>query len=121
MHPADIIFVIEEKRHSIFKREGDDLELGVQIPLVEALTGCTLAVPLLGGGKINLSLGDEIIFPGYEKIIHGQGMPCCKEGFTMSPTNFSRGDLRLRFLVIFPTELTDEQRSDIVSILQDSS
>lgn len=124
MHPADIIFVIEEKRHPIFKREGDDLELGVEIPLAEALTGCTLSVPLLGGGKINLSLGDEeIIFPGYEKIISGQGMPCRKEGGTTisSTSSFSRGDLRLRFLVEFPEELTDEQRSDIVSILQQDS
>ncbi|CAH9081706.1 unnamed protein product, partial [Cuscuta epithymum] len=49
MLPADITFVIEEKRHPIFKREGDDLVLGVEIPLVQALTGCTITVPLLGG------------------------------------------------------------------------
>jgi len=32
-----------------------------------------------------------------------------------------RGSLKVVFLVEFPTELTDEQRSDILSILQDSS
>lgn len=113
MHPADIIFVIEEKRHHIFKREGDDLELGVEIPLVEALTGgCTLSVPLLGGGKVNISLDDEIIYPGYEKIIPGQGMPTFKDGSR-------RGDLHLKFFVEFPVELSEEQRSDLVSILED--
>ncbi|GAV61179.1 hypothetical protein CFOL_v3_04707, partial [Cephalotus follicularis] len=46
--PADIIFLIEEKRHPLFKRRGDDLEIAAEIPLVKALTGCTLSVPLLG-------------------------------------------------------------------------
>ncbi|KAL3538544.1 hypothetical protein ACH5RR_001910 [Cinchona calisaya] len=113
MHPADIIFIIDERRHPVFKREGDDLELGVELPLVQALTGCTISVPLLGGDKMTLSI-DEIIFPGYEKSIPGQGMPISKE-------DGRRGDLRLRFLVEFPTELSNKQRSDVVSILKNCS
>ncbi|KAK4424388.1 protein SIS1 [Sesamum alatum] len=108
--PADIIFNIEEKIHPMFQREGDDLELGVEIPLVQALTGCKISVPLLGGGEIPLSI-DDIIYPGYEKIIPGQGMPKSKE-------EGRRGDLRLKFLVGFPDELSDEQRSEVVSILE---
>ncbi|PIN18200.1 Molecular chaperone (DnaJ superfamily) [Handroanthus impetiginosus] len=110
--PADIIFSIDEKRHPMFKREGDDLALGVEVPLVQALTGCTIPVPLLGGGQITLSI-DDIIYPGYEKIIPGQGMPTSKDG--------KRGDLKLKFLVEFPTELSDDQRSEVVSILQECS
>lgn len=110
--PADIIFSIDEKRHPVFKREGNDLELGVEIPLVQALTGCTIPIPLLGGGQINLFI-DDIVYPGYEKIISGQGMPISKQG--------KRGDLRLKFLVEFPAELNDDQRSQIVSILQATS
>ncbi|XP_019171809.1 PREDICTED: dnaJ protein homolog 1-like [Ipomoea nil] len=108
--PADVIFVIEEKKHSMFKREGDDLELGVQIPLVQALTGCTITVPTLGGGEMILNLDDEIIYPGLEKTIPGQGMP---------NNQGQRGDLRLRFLVGFPTDLSEEQRSQVASILRD--
>ncbi|XP_016475367.1 uncharacterized protein LOC107797036 isoform X2 [Nicotiana tabacum] len=52
--PADIVFSIDEKTHPLFKREGDDLVLGVEVPLVQALTG-------------------------FEKIIPGQGMPKPKE------------------------------------------
>lgn len=36
--PADIIFAIDEKGHPLFKHEGDDLELGVEVPSVQALT-----------------------------------------------------------------------------------
>ncbi|KAK9271454.1 hypothetical protein L1049_027045 [Liquidambar formosana] len=75
--PADITFMIAEKRHPMFRREGDDLELAVEIPLVKALTGCTFSIPLLGGERMSLEI-DEIIHPGYEKIIAGQGMPNSK-------------------------------------------
>lgn len=109
--PADIIFSIDEKRHPLYKKEGDDLELGVEVPLLKALTGCTITVPLLGGDKMTLSL-EDIIYPGYERIIPGQGMPTVKD-------HTKRGDLRLKFLVEFPKELSDEQRSDIQSILDE--
>ncbi|GMY06744.1 dnaJ homolog subfamily A member 2 [Fagus crenata] len=110
--PADITFVIAEKRHPMFRREGDDLELAVRIPLLKALTGCTLSIPLLGGEKMSLKI-DDIIYPGYEKIIDGKGMPNSK-------AQGKRGSFKITFLVDFPKELTDEQRSDILSILQDS-
>ncbi|KAH0749031.1 hypothetical protein KY290_028263 [Solanum tuberosum] len=108
---ADVIFVIAEKKHPLFKRDGDNVELAVEIPLVKALTGCTISIPLLGGEKMSLTI-DDIICPGYEKIIEGQGMPKPKE-------EGNRGNLIVTFLVAFPTEIAEEQRSDIVRILQD--
>ncbi|TYI41248.1 hypothetical protein ES332_A01G006500v1 [Gossypium tomentosum] len=107
--PADIIFTIQEKRHELFKRTGDDLEIVVEIPLVKALTGCSLSVPLLGGETMSIHVS-EVIYPGYEKVIHGQGMPNVKGD--------KRGDLRITFLVKFPMELSDEQRSETCSILE---
>ncbi|PRQ19843.1 putative chaperone DnaJ [Rosa chinensis] len=112
--PADIIFLIDEKRHHLFKRAGrDDLEIAVEIPLADALGGCSFPAPLLGGETMSLSF-DEIIHHGYEKVIEGQGMPKLKE-----PTK--RGDLRITCLVNFPQKLSDEQRAEAVSILQDCS
>lgn len=37
----DMVFVIEEKPHEIFKRDGDDLIVDVKVPLVDALSGPT--------------------------------------------------------------------------------
>ncbi|KAK1301063.1 hypothetical protein QJS10_CPB13g00676 [Acorus calamus] len=110
--PADIIFSIAEKHHPLFKREGNDLVLAVEIPLVKALTGCTLSIPLLGGEKTNCVF-DEVIHPGYEKVIHGQGMPNTRE-------KGGRGDLHIKFRISFPTKLSEEQRSGIVELLQSS-
>lgn len=110
--PADIIFSIDEKMHPLFKRVGNDLELGVEVPLVQALTGCTTPIPLLGGAQMTLTIND-IIYPGYEKIVPGQGMPISKHG--------NRGSLRLKFSVEFPAELSNDQRAEIVNILEQSS
>lgn len=114
-YPADMSFVIAEKRHSYFKREGDDLELTVEIPLIKALTDCTISVPLLGGDTMSLEIND-VVWPGYEKIIQGQGMPNPKG----DDHDHKRGNLKVKFLVEFPTELSDQQRSDACRILQDS-
>ncbi|XP_050207650.1 uncharacterized protein LOC126657068 [Mercurialis annua] len=111
--PADITFVIAEKRHPLFRREGDDLEIAVEIPLVKALTGCDISIPLLGGETTTLMI-DDIIYPGFEKIIKGQGMPKSKE-------LGKRGNLKVVFLVEFPKELTEEQRSNVLNILDGSS
>ncbi|OMO94966.1 hypothetical protein CCACVL1_05668 [Corchorus capsularis] len=110
-YAADVTFVIAEKRHNMFRRQGDDLELAIEIPLVKALTGCTIPIPLLGGEMMNVKM-DDVIHPGYEKIIAGQGMPNSKEG--------SRGNLKVLFLINFPTKLADEQRQEAVRILEGS-
>ena len=111
--PTDIILSTDEKRHVLYERKGDDLEVAVEIPLENALTGCSIPIPLLGGDKMTLSF-DDIIYPGYEKVIKGQGMPNPKD-------QSRRGDLRIKFLAEFPMELSDEQRAEAVAILQECS
>ncbi|KAG5223415.1 DNAJ chaperone C-terminal domain-containing family protein [Salix suchowensis] len=110
--PADLIMVIDEKPHLLFDRDDDDLVYKVEIPLVKALVGCSLSVPLLEGEKMSLLF--DLIFPGYVKIIKGQGMPIAKE-------IGKRGDLRIDFLINFPMFLSSEQRFDASTILKDCS
>ncbi|CAO2830233.1 unnamed protein product [Amaranthus hypochondriacus] len=109
--PADIVFSIEEKKHPLYKRVGDDLELEIEIPLLKALVGCTITLPLLSGDKMVFRIDDHVIYPGYEKIIYHQGMIKAND-------KHHRGDLRLKFNVRFPEVLGDNQRLEICSILQ---
>ncbi|KAL8513615.1 hypothetical protein ACS0TY_012916 [Phlomoides rotata] len=109
IEPADVIYVVQEKKHPLFRRKEDDLELEVEILLVDALTGCTLTVPLLGGQTKRLTF-DDILHPGYQKIITGQGMPKQKE-----PGR--RGNLIITISVKFPKELTEGQRRIAADIL----
>ncbi|CAN8302699.1 unnamed protein product [Cochlearia groenlandica] len=113
--PADLTFVIVEKEHQVFKREGDDLEMSVEVSLLEALTGYELSVALPDGDNMSLKI-EEVIHPGYVTVVQGKGMPNTKE-----KGKKKRGDLRVRFRTKFPQQLTDEQRAEIHSILQDSS
>ncbi|KAK3090266.1 hypothetical protein FSP39_010510 [Pinctada imbricata] len=45
--PADVIFVIKDKPHPKFKRDGSDIKFKARISLKEALCGCTLQIPTI--------------------------------------------------------------------------
>ncbi|XP_020167284.1 uncharacterized protein [Aegilops tauschii subsp. strangulata] len=110
--PGDAVFTVSARRHKAFKRQGDDLVLKAEVPLVNALTGWSFSFRLLGGEKVSWSFRDEVIRPGYEKVVRGEGMPVVggKKG--------ARGDLRVKFDVVFPKNLTGEQRRGLVEILR---
>lgn len=109
---GDAMFVISEKKHKRFKRLGDDLVLRARVPLVSALTGWSLSVKLLGGEKLRCSFRDEVICPGYVKVVKGLGMPVA------GAEKGARGDLRVKLDVEFPDNLTDEQRKGLAEILR---
>jgi len=112
--PADAIFTVSEKKHPTFKRVGNDLVLKAEVPLVSALTGWSLSFRLLSGKKVSLAFQDEVIRPGLEKVIRGEGMPIPEH------KGGARGDLRVKLEVVFPKELTGEQRAGLAEILKGS-
>ncbi|XVE71608.1 hypothetical protein DITRI_Ditri10aG0164700 [Diplodiscus trichospermus] len=103
--PADLVFVIDEKPHEFYKRDGNDLVVNQRVSLAEALGGTTINLRTLDGRNLSFPVTD-IISPGYELVIAREGMPIAKE-----PGN--RGDLRIKFEVKFPTRLTPEQRAGL--------
>lgn len=107
--PGDLIFVVDEKPHAIFKRDGNDLVLNKKISLLEALTGKTLKLIALDGRDITIPVTD-IVNPGHEVVIPNEGMPISKEPG-------KKGDLRIKFDVKFPSRLTAEQKSDLKRVL----
>lgn len=107
--PADLVFIIEEKPHDTFRRDGNDLIFTSKISLVEALTGCTVTVTTLDGRTLTVPC-NEIISPSYEKIMPKEGMPIAKEPG-------KKGNLRIRFDIRFPTRLSSEQKTGIKRLL----
>ncbi|KAB1220720.1 hypothetical protein CJ030_MR3G002931 [Morella rubra] len=103
--PADLIFVVDEKPHAFYKRDGNDLVVDQKISLLEALTGVTLNLTTLDGRNLAVSM-TNIVKPGHEMVIPNEGMPNSKE-----PTK--RGDLIIKFDITFPSRLTTEQKSDL--------
>ncbi|KAK9676863.1 hypothetical protein RND81_11G106100 [Saponaria officinalis] len=102
---ADLVFVIDEKPHKVFTRDGNDLIVTQRISLVEALTGCTVHVNTLDGRSLTIPV-NNVIHPNYEEVIPREGMPLPKE-----PSR--RGNLRVKFDIKFPARLTSEQKAGI--------
>lgn len=107
--PADLVFIIDEKPHSVFTRDGNDLIVTQNISLVEALTGYTVNLTTLDGRRLTIPV-NNVIHPSYEEVVPGEGMPIQKE-----PTK--RGKLRIKFNIKFPTRLTAEQKAGIKKLL----
>ncbi|MCO5582705.1 hypothetical protein L7F22_036604 [Adiantum nelumboides] len=107
--PADLVFVIDEKPHNVFKRDGNDLIFTQKVSLVEALTGTTVTLTTLDGRTLTIPC-NEIITPGYEKIVPKEGMPIAKEPG-------KKGNLRIKFDVKFPSRLTSEQKAGVKRFL----
>lgn len=107
--PADLVFVIDEKPHDLFKRDGNDLITSRRVTLAEAIGGTTVNINTLDGRNLPVGV-TEIVSPGYEFVVPGEGMPIAKE-----PRN--KGDLKIKFDVQFPVRLTTEQKSALKRVL----
>jgi DnaJ family protein A protein 2 len=94
---GDIIFVLEEKIHSVFSRVGADLTAPLNISLAESLTGFSrVVVKHLDGRGIQIThLKGEILRPGQVLKVEGEGMPHKKGD--------GKGDLYLVAEIEFPT------------------
>ena len=111
--PADLVFIVDEKRHERFVRDGNDLVLSLNISLVEALTGYTAEVITLDGRSLSIPI-DSIIHPTYEEVVPREGMPLPKD-----PSR--KGNLRITFSLKFPTRLSSEQKTGVARLLGSSS
>ncbi|MED6174785.1 hypothetical protein PIB30_072276 [Stylosanthes scabra] len=107
--PADLVFIIDEKPHRVFKRDGNDLVFTQKVPLVDALTGYTVHLTTLDDRNLTIPI-NSIISPTYEEVVKGEGMPIPKE-----PSK--KGNLRIKFNIKFPSRLTSDQKSGIKRLL----
>lgn len=103
--PSDLVFIVDEKPHSVFTRDGNDLVTTQKISLVEALTGYTVHLTTLDGRTLTIPI-NGVIHPNYEEVVPREGMPIPKEPG-------KKGNLRIKFNIKFPTRLTAEQKSGI--------
>nr|XP_061804007.1 dnaJ homolog subfamily B member 5-like isoform X8 [Nerophis lumbriciformis] len=103
--PADIAFVLKDKGHAHFKRDGSNIIYNCKISLKEALCGCTVSIPTLEKRLISLPCHD-IIKPGTVKRLRGEGLP-----FPKNP--LQRGDLIVEFSVRFPDRIPPQSKEII--------
>lgn len=103
---GDIVFIIRDKPHPIFERANSDLIYRVKLSIKQALLGMVINIPFLDSAKPPHALRthQEILTPQTEKRFLNEGLPYPKD-----PTR--RGDLIVKFDILFPRVLNSEQRT----------
>ena len=96
---GDIVIVLAQKDHDVFKRSGHDLVVQRKITLVDALCGINIVINHLDGRPIRIQSPEEdTITPRSIHVIEQEGMP--KKS---NPTQ--KGDLYIQFEVQFPKKV----------------
>jgi len=121
VHPSgdaqDLVFVVEEKPHEVFKRDDNNLIANLRIPLVEALAGPPpgtkeKVLEFLDGRKLRVPFPVGVVKPGHQTRISGEGMPIRKDGAVKT-----KGDLIVNWEVAFPDSLTPAQKEGVRTVL----
>jgi len=104
---GDLNFIVMEKDHPTYHREGDNLYMNKSIPLVDALTGFTVTLKQLDGEEYTITI-DDIVECDETLRIPGKGMP--------RRSGRGYGDLFLTFEVEFPDAISSDQKKKLRAI-----
>lgn len=103
---GDLLVEIGVIAHDRFSRSGDNLVVRVPITFTQAALGADIAVPVLGGGTVTMTIkpGTQ---SGSRHRVKGRGIAITNKSGSRT------GDLIVTVDVVVPTALTDEQRTAI--------
>ena len=114
---SDLIVKIKEKKNNLFKRVNkNDLIYIHEITLAQALNGDPVRLTTLDNRKIAISI-DEIISPSTVKKVPGEGMPIYKKELSVRDLEIEKGDLYIKFHIIFPEYIDPARKMEISQLL----
>lgn len=102
---GDLIVLIEEIEHKVFRRNGSNLHQDLFINFSDAALGAQVEVPLIDGkARIKVAPGTQ---SGRIVRLKGKGLPT---------NGYGRGDLLVNLNVWTPMELTEEERATLENL-----
>ena len=111
IEPGDIIFDIHVKENKNFLRKGSDLYIHKCLTISEFLGMDNILINLFGKTKFYVNKNKIIINPGEVKTVIGKG-------FAFFDNNNQRGNLHIKFNVLFPLNLKVEQKKIIKNVFE---
>jgi len=94
--PGDVVCIVKQKEHPIFRRDGASLFMRREISLYEALAGFSFHFTHLDGRVVNVKSQPGVIYkPGDIKAIENEGMPEPKRPL-------DKGYLFVELQIVFP-------------------
>jgi molecular chaperone DnaJ len=106
--PGDLYVITRVSESSVFKRNGDNLEVEVPLTIPEALQGAVIEVPTLNGSKrLRVPAGTK---HGTVQRLRGEG--------PQRLGGKGRGDIHYRFVIDVPANLSPEQSEAVDKLSQ---
>ncbi|MDR1458897.1 MAG: molecular chaperone DnaJ [Bacteroidales bacterium] len=103
---GDLFILIQEEKHPVFERDGNNLYLEHYISFSQAALGDTIEIPTLDGkAKIKISTGTQ---PSTLLRLNGKGLPDVQ--------GYGKGDLIVNINVWVPKSLTKEEKQILEQI-----
>lgn len=97
---GDLYLHVRVTPHEFFERQDDDIICTVDLTMVQAALGVTIAVPTLDGEEeVTFAPGTQ---PGEVKVLRGKGVPHLDR--------HGRGDMKIVVRVLIPRDLDENQR-----------
>lgn len=108
LDPGHVIVVLQQRKHNLFTRDGNNLRMGFTISLKDALLGWKSSIKHLDGHVVEFGK-EGITKPGEVIKIEGEGMPV---------HNFpsQKGDLFVTITVAMPKSLNKKQKEAIETL-----
>ncbi len=104
--PGDAYVTVRVAEQEGIRRNGDDLVVQASVTMIEASLGAMVTVPTPGGPlEVELGPGTQ---PGAVHVVRSRGMPSLETG--------RHGDLLVVVEVRVPTQLTAEQRVELLRL-----
>lgn len=111
---GDVVVVLQQKEHPVFKRQSHHLFMKKSITLTQALCGFEFTITHLDKRTLHVKCegGSDVVTPGDFKCIADEGMP------HHDNPNLT-GNLYIEFTVEFPTkdQLNDKTRQALLQLL----
>ncbi|XP_058838919.1 dnaJ homolog subfamily B member 13-like isoform X2 [Topomyia yanbarensis] len=112
--PSDIVFVLREKEHPLFRRDKSDLLMLMPITLQQALVGFRLEVAGIDGRQLVTQVVD-VVTPEYVKVFQGEGMPMPDS----SEDPKARGNLYVTFKIDYPSFIPKKIREKLKDVFDE--